>query len=111
MERSAVMTNMQLLVRHQLNRQQLVDALAVMTACTQDHAVIPPAELTAEHLISQLVRHIARYGTEGRPTHPLREHTAWAEHAADLVAPLLTPPRQPIDLVELQSLIFTPASR
>jgi hypothetical protein len=106
------MTEMQLLVRHQLNRHQLVNALAVMTACTQDHAVIPRDELTGEHLVSQLVRHVARFGSEGKPTHPLREHIAWAENvAADLVAPLLTPPPEPIDLIELQSRIFTPATR
>lgn len=109
------MTEMQLLVRHELTRSRLVTALATMTACTQDHAVIPRADLTGEYLVKQLVRHVARYGIEGKPTFPRREHVTWAETvAADLIAPLLTPPHEPLeplDIVELQSRIFTPASR
>jgi hypothetical protein len=32
-----------------------------------------------------LERHLIRFGTEGRPTVPRREHMDWAEQAADKI--------------------------
>lgn len=79
----------EMLLLHRLTRQQLVTVLAVMTACGQHHAVRALNEQPADELAADAEQHIIRFGVDGRPTHPMREHYAWAETAVDKVLPLL----------------------
>lgn len=79
----------QIPLRHQLTRAQLVTALATMTAYTGHNTVYALAALPAEVLVSELTRHLRRFGLEGKPTFPHDKHYAWANGAADKVLPLL----------------------
>lgn len=74
---------------HRLTRTQLVTALATMTAYTGHNTVYSLESLSAEVLVSELARHLRRFGVEGKPTFPDDGHYAWANGAADKVLPLL----------------------
>lgn len=79
------MTTTELRLTHQLTRTQLVDVLATMTACRQLHVVHAVEEQPVDELVAAFEEHLARFGRDGRPTYPHREHREWAQQVVGML--------------------------